>query len=73
MKRAPPKRKPLLDVVEIFCSFQDCQWYWRQRAANGNIRADGGEGYRTRAGAQIGFERHRAKLVAGEYVVRFVE
>lgn len=72
MKRAPAKRKPPLDVIE-FRRDNAGEWRWHQVAANGNIRADGGEGYKRRVDAVKGFERHKAKLLAWEYVVRFIE
>lgn len=33
------------------------QWYWRLRASNGRIVADGGESYVTRYGAKRGARR----------------
>jgi hypothetical protein len=41
-------RKPRITVYRG----ADAQWYWRLVAANGNVQADGAEGYTRRASAQ---------------------
>lgn len=39
-------RERQTDTVEVYQSPRSKDWYWRRRAANGNIIADSGEGYR---------------------------
>lgn len=43
-------------MLQIFQSVHG-QWYWRFKARNGKSIAVGGEGYKTRAGAQRAFNR----------------
>jgi uncharacterized protein YegP (UPF0339 family) len=37
---------------EIWPSHEHYRWYWRARAANGRIMADGAESYTRKAGAR---------------------
>lgn len=46
--------------VEIYCSTKqvvDGLWYWRLRAANGEIIADGSEGYDSKGNAKKAVSR----------------
>ena len=45
------------------------EWRWRLVAANGNIIADSGEGYRTRQGAVRGVDSVRTTAPDAELVV----
>lgn len=42
------------EKIEIFQSYNGTTWYWRYRATNGRVLADGGEGYINRGDAVRG-------------------
>ncbi len=58
-KRTMKKKVP---TIEVFSS-HGCVWYWRLRARNGEIVADGAEGYATRGNA-LRAARRSQKIMA---------
>lgn len=52
-------------TFEVFQDNSD-EWRWRLVAANGNIIADSGEGYRSKQGAQRGIESVKNSAAAAD-------
>lgn len=57
-------------TFEVFQDNSD-EWRWRLVAANGNIIADSGEGYRSKQGVQRGIESVKNNAAAAE--IRYVD
>lgn len=62
-KRTKLVKKPIPKKLGLdFYKGRDGQWYWRWRAQNGKITADGAEGYKSAQGARHGFASFHGEL-----------